>query len=210
MMRPMTVLGRLSPSTFLRDYWHREPLLIRQAIPGFAGILDRDALLALAARPDAVSRLVLEHPRRRTRWERHDGPFAELDAAMLPASHWTLLVHGVESLVPGGWELLRRFVFVPAARIDDLMISFAAEAGSVGPHDDLYDVFLLQGPGRRRWQVSRGGERAVDPDAAISGRGRVGAGAGRHALPAAGGGALGRGAGAVLHLLDRLSGAVAP
>ncbi len=164
----MSILGRLGPATFLRDYWHRRPLLIRQALPGFAGILDRDALLGLATRPDAISRLVLEHPRRRRgRWERHDGPFAELDAALLPSSHWTLLVHGVESLVAGGWELLRAFSFIPAARIDDLMISYAATSGSVGPHDDQYDVFLLQGPGRRRWQISRGGDRAVDPDAAI-------------------------------------------
>jgi 50S ribosomal protein L16 3-hydroxylase len=86
---------------------------------------------------------------------------------MLPPSHWTLLVHGVESLMPGGWEILRRFSFLPAARIDDLMISYAADGGSVGAHDDLYDVFLLQGPGRRRWQISRQRDRSTDPDAAI-------------------------------------------
>jgi 50S ribosomal protein L16 3-hydroxylase len=86
---------------------------------------------------------------------------------MLPARGWTLLVNSVESLIPGGWEILRRFSFLPAARIDDLMVSYAADGGSVGPHDDLYDVFLLQGPGRRRWQVSRQRDRAVDPDAAI-------------------------------------------
>jgi 50S ribosomal protein L16 3-hydroxylase len=162
-----SVLGGRSAASFLREHWQKRPLLIRQALPGFAGILDRDALLALATRSDAVSRLVLEHPRRRARWERHDGPFGELDARMLPATHWTLLVHGVESLVRGGWELLRAFSFIPAARIDDLMVSYAAPAGSVGPHDDLYDVFLLQGPGRRRWQVTTRGDRAVDPNAAI-------------------------------------------
>jgi 50S ribosomal protein L16 3-hydroxylase len=73
----------------------------------------------------------------------------------------------VESLIPGGWELLRRFSFIPAARVDDLMISYAADGGSVGPHDDLYDVFLLQGPGRRRWQIATGGDRRLDQDAAI-------------------------------------------
>jgi len=73
----------------------------------------------------------------------------------------------VESLVPGGWELLRAFSFIPSARIDDLMVSYAAPGGSVGPHEDLYDVFLLQGPGRRRWQVSTRGDHATDPDAAI-------------------------------------------
>jgi 50S ribosomal protein L16 3-hydroxylase len=163
-----SVLGDLPAATFLRDYWQKRPLVVRQAIPGFAGIVARDELLALATRGDAVSRLVIEHPRRRrARWERHDGPFGGLDASMLPPSHWTLLVHGVESLVPGGWELLGRFSFVPAARIDDLMVSYAADGGSVGPHDDRYDVFLLQGGGRRRWQVMRGGDRSVDPDARI-------------------------------------------
>jgi 50S ribosomal protein L16 3-hydroxylase len=86
---------------------------------------------------------------------------------MLPRSHWTLLVNGVETLVPGGWEILRAFSFIPAARRDDLMVSYAADGGSVGPHDDLYDVFLLQGPGRRRWQISHQRDRTRDPDAAI-------------------------------------------
>jgi 50S ribosomal protein L16 3-hydroxylase len=163
------LLGGLSPAAFLRAHWQKRPLLVRQAIPGFRGIVSRDAFLALAARTDARSRLVLHHPRRAParRWERHDGPFGALEADMLPARGWTLLVNGVESLIPGGWEILRRFSFLPAARIDDLMVSYAADGGSVGPHDDLYDVFLLQGPGRRRWQVSRQRDRDVDPDAAI-------------------------------------------
>src|SRR5262249_60161347 len=98
------------------------------------------------------------------------GPFGGLDVGMLPKTHWTLLVHGVESLVPGGWELLRTFSFIPAARIDDLMVSYAADAGSVGPHEDLYDVFLLQGPGRRRWQVSTRSDHVVEPGPAVKGR----------------------------------------
>src|SRR5688572_24435066 len=163
------ILGGLPPATFLRRYWQKRPLLVRQAFPGFGGILSRDELLALATREDAVSRLVIEHPRRSGpgRWERHDGPFAELDASLLPRSHWTMLVHGVESLVQGGWELLRAFSFIPMARIDDLMVSWAADGGSVGPHHDDYDVFLLQGGGRRRWQISVGGDRSRDPEAAI-------------------------------------------
>ena len=163
------LLGGLSPAAFLRAHWQKRPLLVRQAIPGFRGIVSRDAFLALATRDDARSRLVVHHPRRprARRWERHDGPFGALAADMLPARGWTLLINSVESLIPGGWEILRRFSFLPAARIDDLMVSYAADGGSVGPHDDLYDVFLLQGPGRRRWQVSRQRDRAVDPDAAI-------------------------------------------
>jgi 50S ribosomal protein L16 3-hydroxylase len=163
------LLGGLSPAAFLRERWQKRPLLVRQAIPGFRGIVSRDAFLALATRADARSRLILHHPRRAParRWERHDGPFGALEADMLPARGWTLLVNSVESLIPGGWEILRRFSFLPAARIDDLMISYAADGGSVGPHDDRYDVFLLQGPGQRRWQVSRQTDRAVDPDASI-------------------------------------------
>jgi 50S ribosomal protein L16 3-hydroxylase len=166
------LLGGLPPSTFLRRHWQKQPLVVRQAIPRFAGLFGkrgggRNAFLSLATRPDAISRLVIEHPRQRPRWERHDGPFGHLDASMLPATHWTLLVHGVESLQPGGWELLRRFSFIPAARIDDLMVSYAAPGGSVGPHVDRYDVFLLQGPGRRRWRVAKDGDQSLDPHAAI-------------------------------------------
>lgn len=165
---PGALLGGMSPAVFLRDYWQKRPLLIRQAIPGFKGLIDRDSFLALAEREDVISRLVIQHPRRhKSRWERHDGPFAGIDASMLPRSHWTMLIHGIESLVPGGWELLRSFFFIPTARIDDLMVSYASDGGTVGPHDDLYDVFLLQGPGKRRWQVSTQADRAVDPDAAI-------------------------------------------
>lgn len=162
------VLRGMSPQVFLRDYWQKRPLLIRQALPGFKGIIDRDSFIGLAEREDATSRLVIQHPRRKkSRWERHDGPFGGIDASMLPKSHWTLLIHGIESLVPGGWELLRAFSFIPSARIDDLMVSYASDGGTVGPHDDQYDVFLLQGPGKRRWQVSTHGDRTLDPDAAI-------------------------------------------
>jgi 50S ribosomal protein L16 3-hydroxylase len=164
-----SILAGLSPSAFLRDYWQKRPLLIRQAFPGFAGIIERDPFLELATRADCRSRLIIHHPRRRRQaeWERHDGPFGALDAGMLPKSHWTLLVNSVESLVPGGWDILGAFSMIPSARIDDLMVSYAADGGSVGAHDDLYDVFLLQGPGRRRWQVSHQRDRRADPQATI-------------------------------------------
>ena len=163
-----SLLGGMPPARFLRQHWQKRPLLIRQAMPGFRGIIGRDAFLRLATRADARSRLVIHHPERRHDvWERHDGPFGGLDAGMLPARSWTLLVNSVESLVPGGWDVLNAFSFMPAARVDDLMVSYAADGGSVGPHDDLYDVFLLQGPGRRRWQISDQADRTLDPDAAI-------------------------------------------
>ena len=163
-----SILGGLAPAAFLRDYWQKRPLLVRQAFPRFTGIIDRDPFLRLATRDDARSRLIIHHPRRRrARWERHDGPFGGLEIGMLPRSHWTLLVNGVESLVPGGWEILGAFSAIPTARVDDLMVSYAADGGTVGPHDDLYDVFLLQGPGRRRWRTSTQRDRSLDPDAAI-------------------------------------------
>ena len=179
------LLGGLTPATFLRKHWQKRPLLVRQAFPAFAGLpgLDPHTFLELATRDDATSRLVIDHGRKRggsagsarrgakppdrSRWERHDGPFGDLDAALLPASHWTVLVHGLERLVPGAWDVLRAFDFLPAARIDDLMVSYAAPGGSVGPHVDDYDVFLLQGPGRRRWQTSKQTDLDLDPRAAI-------------------------------------------
>jgi 50S ribosomal protein L16 3-hydroxylase len=163
-----SILGGLAPAAFLRDYWQKRPLLVRQAFPRFTGIIGRDPFLRLATRDDARSRLIIHHPRRRrTRWERHDGPFGGLEIGMLPSSHWTLLVNGVESLVPGGWEILGAFSAIPTARVDDLMVSYAADGGTVGPHDDLYDVFLLQGAGRRRWRTSTQRDRSLDPGAAI-------------------------------------------
>ncbi len=177
-----SVLGGMAPATFLRDYWQKRPLLIRQAIPSFRGLFGpaapgksggtaaRDAFLSLATRKDVTSRLVIAPGARRgkpSRWERYDGPFEKLDDSILPPSHYSVLIHGIESHVPGGWELLRRFSFLPSARVDDLMVSYASPGGTVGPHDDLYDVFLLQGPGRRRWQISRQADRTLDPDAAI-------------------------------------------
>jgi 50S ribosomal protein L16 3-hydroxylase len=148
------ILGGLSPATFLRKHWQKKPLLVRQAFPGFAGLTTIEHMRDLAERDDVRARLVMEKPKRkRERWALAEGPF-ELELGGLPPTHWTLVVEGLEHLVPGAWDLLRAFSFLPAARIDDLMVSYAAPGGSVGPHDDLYDVFLVQGPGRRRWQIA--------------------------------------------------------
>jgi 50S ribosomal protein L16 3-hydroxylase len=168
-MRAMTaLLAGQTPAAFLRDHWQKRPLLCRQALPGFRGLVDRRRLFALAGRSDVRSRLIIEHPgRRRGRFERHDGPLSGLSAKLLPASHYTVLVNGLERLVPGAWALLDHFRFVPTARIDDLMVSYAADQGTVGPHDDRYDVFLVQGAGRRRWQISGQADRVVDAHAGI-------------------------------------------
>jgi 50S ribosomal protein L16 3-hydroxylase len=145
------LLGGISPKQFLREYWQKKPLLIRQAIPGFRGILEPDELAGLACEEDAQSRLVRYS---RGKWLLENGPFAEDRFSRLPKSNWTLLVQGVNHHLAEAEDLLRCFDFIPHARLDDLMVSFAPNGGGVGPHFDSYDVFLLQGMGKRRWRVS--------------------------------------------------------
>jgi len=141
------LLGGLTPREFLRRYWQKRPLFVRQALPGFAGVVTQKTLARLAARDDVESRIV---ERRGTRRETRHGPFAKVTAH---SSHWTLLVNGVNLHVDRADALLQRFDFVPQARLDDVMVSYATPGGGVGPHVDFYDVFLLQGPGRRAWRV---------------------------------------------------------
>jgi 50S ribosomal protein L16 3-hydroxylase len=147
-MKKMTLLGGLTPEQFLRDYWHKKPLLIRQAIPQMQAILSRDALVALAARDDVESRLVSYFDQR---WQMQSGPLKKRPAFTKKA--WTLLVQGVNLHEDAADALLRQFRFLPDARLDDLMISYATEGGGVGPHFDSYDVFLLQAHGQRRWRI---------------------------------------------------------
>ena len=137
---------------FLRRHWQKRALLVHQAIPDFRGCMTVPQLLALAARDDVESRIVL---RERGRWSTHTGPFTRSAFQGLPEKGWTLLVHGVNLHVAAGDALLRRFAFIPYARLDDLMVSYAVPGGGVGAHFDSYDVFLLQGDGRRRWRVGR-------------------------------------------------------
>jgi 50S ribosomal protein L16 3-hydroxylase len=146
-----TLLGGLSGEEFLRRHWQSRPLLVRGALAHFAGFVDLDLLLELATREDCESRLVLRAGRH---WRVEHGPLSRRRLHALPPLGWTLLVQGVDRFVPQARELLRRFDFVPRTRLDDLMVSFAPPGGGVGPHFDSYDVFLLQGSGRRRWQVS--------------------------------------------------------
>jgi 50S ribosomal protein L16 3-hydroxylase len=159
-----TLLGGLSARAFLARHWQREPLLVRGAIPGFADPVDLAGLRALAQRDDVESRLVV---RSRGRWRLEHGPLARAAFAALPARDWTLLVQGLDHVVPAAARLLARFAFVPWARLDDVMVSYAAPGGGVGPHEDSYDVFLLQGTGRRRWRISRQRGLAVDARAPL-------------------------------------------
>ncbi|TBU71471.1 cupin [Pseudomonas daroniae] len=150
---PLQLLGGLSAREFLRDYWQKKPLLVRQAIPAFESPISPDELAGLALEEEVESRLVLEHGE--TPWEVRRGPFAEDAFSQLPERDWTLLVQAVDQFVPDVAELLEQFKFLPKWRIDDVMVSFAAPGGGVGPHYDNYDVFLLQGHGRRRWQIGQ-------------------------------------------------------
>ncbi|HXH03620.1 MAG TPA: cupin domain-containing protein [Candidatus Competibacteraceae bacterium] len=152
-MPPKSLLGGLTPEQFLRDYWQKQPLLIRSAFPGFQDPITPEELAGLACEEQVQSRLVLEQGGSRP-WELRRGPFAEEEFLKLPESHWTLLVSDVEKHLPQLQALLEPFRFIPDWRIDDLQISYAPVHGSVGPHWDDYDVLLLQGKGRRRWRIS--------------------------------------------------------
>ncbi len=148
----LTHLGTFPVEDFLQQYWQQKPLLIRQAFPDFNSPISADELAGLALESEVTSRIVLEkdgqHP-----WDCRHGPFDEETFQTLPESHWTLLVQDVEKHLPELAVLLEPFQFIPRWRIDDLMISYAADQGSVGPHLDQYDVFLLQAEGQRHWQI---------------------------------------------------------
>lgn len=144
-------LGGIEPAQFLRTFWQKKPLLLRQAVPEIAGMFTRTTLIALAGREDVESRLVT---RAGGRWRVAHGPFRRRELAALPARGWTLLVQGVDDQLPAARALMKRFDFIPYARQDDLMASVAPPGGGVGPHFDSYDVFLLQASGKRRWQLS--------------------------------------------------------
>jgi 50S ribosomal protein L16 3-hydroxylase len=148
----LPLLGGLSPERFMKRHWQKKPLLVRGAVPGFAPLLDRAELLALAARDDVESRLVAQTPQG---WQFRRGPFTRRALPAFAKPGWTVLVQGVDLHVAPAHDLLAQFRFVPEARLDDLMISYATDGGGVGPHFDNYDVFLLQAQGRRRWRIGR-------------------------------------------------------
>ncbi|MDB5810970.1 MAG: Cupin [Betaproteobacteria bacterium] len=137
---------------FLAEFWQKKPLLKRGALPQLAKSLDRKQMMALACRDDVESRLVIYS---RKNWQVEHGPFGKRELGRLPARNWTLLVNGLEAVLPQARELQQQFSFIPYARHDDVMASYAVPGGSVGPHFDSYDVFLVQGAGTRRWQTSR-------------------------------------------------------
>ncbi len=150
-------LGELNAAQFLADYWQQKPLLIRNALPDFVCPIAPEELAGLAMEEDVESRIIQENTGDNGEpppWSLKCGPFAEEDFTSLPDTHWTVLVQEINKYIPEFALLQERFAFLPNWRLDDVMVSFAPEHGSVGPHADNYDVFLIQGPGRRRWQLS--------------------------------------------------------
>ena len=148
----LPLLGGLSPQQFMRRHWQKKPLLVRGALSGFGPILPRTELFALAGRDEVESRLVAQAG---GQWRFRRGPFGRRALPPLSQPGWTLLVQGVDLHDERAHALLEQFRFVPQARLDDLMISYATDGGGVGPHFDSYDVFLLQSQGRRRWRIGR-------------------------------------------------------
>ncbi|MDD0816918.1 cupin domain-containing protein [Curvibacter sp. HBC28] len=150
--QPLTLLGGLTPQQFMKRHWQKKPLLVRQAVPGFQPLLERGELFELAASEAVESRLV-----RNTQpgWAVRSGPLPRRSLPALSQPDWTLLVQGVDLHDEAVHHLMQGFRFIPDARLDDLMISYATPGGGVGPHFDSYDVFLLQAHGKRRWRIGR-------------------------------------------------------
>lgn len=160
--QPLALLGGITPARFMRRYWQKKPLLIRNAVPGLAALTRLD-LAHLAGRDDVESRLIVQNDtkeptnaknaRKAQDWRLRSGPFARRTIPAFKQPNWTLLVQGVDLHDEGVHALMQQFRFVPDARLDDVMISYATDGGGVGPHFDSYDVFLLQARGQRRWRI---------------------------------------------------------
>ncbi|MFT3736330.1 MAG: cupin domain-containing protein [Rhodocyclaceae bacterium] len=156
------LLGGMSPQQFLDEYWQKQPLLVRQAIPGFQGLISPADTRSFACQEDQEARLVRQE---QGQWSMLHAPLRKRD---FPKSGpWTVLLQGLNLILPEADELLRQFSFIPYARLDDLMVSYATDGGGVGPHFDSYDVFLLQGMGKRRWRVSAQSDLTLVEDAPL-------------------------------------------
>jgi 50S ribosomal protein L16 3-hydroxylase len=158
--QPLDLLAGMSPAQFMRRHWQKKPLLVRQAIPGFKPLLSRADLFAMAADDEVESRLIVQ---KGDGWKMKQGPIGRRSLPPISQPGWTLLVQSVDSHDESVHALLQKFRFVPDARLDDLMISYASTGGGVGPHFDSYDVFLLQASGRRRWKIGRQADLSLQP-----------------------------------------------
>lgn len=158
--QPLPLLGGLSPATFMKRHWQKKPLLIRQAWPGVQPPIDRSALFDLAGAEGVEARLLSQFD---GQWKLRHGPFARRSLPPAKQPGWTLLVSGLDLHWQAAHDMLKPFRFVPDARLDDLMISWASDGGGVGPHLDSYDVFLLQVKGKRRWRIGPVADRSLVP-----------------------------------------------
>lgn len=165
--QPLPLLGGLSPQQFMATYWQKKPLLVRQAIPGFKPLLDRTELFDLAASDDVQTRMVIQTPGSNPAWQFKRGPFQRRALPPLKQLGWTILLQGVDVHHDAVHALMNQFRFVPDARLDDVMVSYATDQGGVGPHYDSYDVFLLQAQGRRRWRIGRQQDLSLQADAPL-------------------------------------------
>jgi len=156
----IALLGGLTPATFMRRHWQKKPLLARQAWPGVKPPIERAALFELAGTEGVESRLLTQDA---SGWRMRHGPFARRALPPLKQPNWTLLLQGLDLHWQRAHEMLQPFRFLPEARLDDLMISYASDGGGVGPHLDSYDVFLLQVQGRRRWRIGPVADRSLVP-----------------------------------------------
>ena len=156
----MTLLGGISPETFMRRHWQKKPLLVRQALPGVQPPVTRAQMFALAQQEDVESRLIVA---KGDTWKLRHGPLPRQALPAVKQPRWTLLVQGLDLHVAEAHEMLSRFRFVPQARLDDLMISWASEGGGVGAHMDNYDVFLIQVHGKRRWRIGPVADETLVP-----------------------------------------------
>jgi 50S ribosomal protein L16 3-hydroxylase len=163
-VNPLQLLGGLSPEVFMKRHWQKKPLLVRQAIPDFKPLLSRSELFELASHEEAQARLVIQEPGETPAWRLKHGPFERRALPALKRPGWTMLVQGVDLHHDAVHDLMNQFRFVPDARLDDVMISYASDGGGVGPHFDSYDVFLLQAHGQRRWRIGRQKDKTLQPD----------------------------------------------
>ena len=165
----LTLLNNLTPAQFLAEYWQKKPLLIRQAIPNFKSFLTQHELMDLATDEDAQARLIIN---KNGKWQVKSNPLVERDFDKLQQTttgklFWTILVQNVNHHLPQAVDLLQQFSFIPHARLDDLMISYAPKGSGIGAHVDSYDVFLLQGAGQRKWQISSQKDLTLQEDAPL-------------------------------------------
>ncbi|HCL60749.1 MAG TPA: cupin [Acinetobacter sp.] len=154
MSLPLDVLGGITAEQFLAEYWQKKPLLVRNAIPEIAGLLEPDDVMELALEENVTARLIKQKDRDSNQWSVKTSPLLKADFQKMPKL-WTLLVQAVDHYSFDLSELWKKFAFIPQWRRDDIMVSYAPQGGSVGQHFDFYDVFLVQGYGHRRWQLGQ-------------------------------------------------------